>query len=70
MLDRQNLVALMKAAAKANPSDPVAYSYGDKKLGYEVADEPAPKEYKDYNEWLKKEAKEKEQGEHKEVLAR
>ena len=41
-----------------------------KKLGYEVADVPAPKEYKDYNEWLKKEAKEKEQGEHKEVLAR
>ena len=41
-----------------------------KELGYEVADEPAPKEYKDYNEWLKKAAKEKEQGVHKEVLAR
>ena len=27
MLDRQNLVALMKQVAKANPSAPVAYSW-------------------------------------------
>ena len=39
MLDRQNLVALMKQVAKANPSAPVAYSYGDKNLSYEALNE-------------------------------
>ena len=48
MLDRQNLVALMKAAAKANPSDPVAYSYGDKKLGYEALNETLREELNAY----------------------
>ena len=28
MLDRKDLVALMKQVAKANPSAPVAYSFG------------------------------------------
>jgi hypothetical protein len=27
MLDKENLVALMKQVAKANPSTPVAYSF-------------------------------------------
>ena len=34
-LDRNNLVALMKQVAKADPSAPVAYSFGDKQLSYE-----------------------------------
>ena len=39
MLDRTNLVALMKQVAKANPSAPVAYSYGDQSLSYEALNE-------------------------------
>ena len=39
MLDRENLVALMKQVAKANPSAPVAYSFGDKQLSYEALNE-------------------------------
>ena len=34
-LDRNNLVALMKQVAKADPSAPVSYSFGDKQLSYE-----------------------------------
>ena len=30
MLDRANLVALMKQVAKADPTAPVSYSYGDR----------------------------------------
>ena len=36
MLDRQNLVILMKQVAKADASAPVAYSFGDKQLSYEA----------------------------------
>ena len=39
MLDRNNLVALMKQVAKADPSAPVAYSYGGKSLTYEDLNE-------------------------------
>ena len=35
MLDRDNLVALMKQVAKADPSAPVAYSHNGKNLSYE-----------------------------------
>lgn len=35
MLDRENLLALMKQVAKANPSAPVAYTFGDQTLSYE-----------------------------------
>ena len=38
-LDRTNLVALMKQVAKANPSAPVAYSFGDQQLSYEALNE-------------------------------
>ena len=48
MLDRQNLVQLMKAAAKANPSDPVAYQYGDKKLGFDALNETLREELNEY----------------------
>lgn len=39
MLDRTNLVALMKQVAKADPSAPVAYSFGDKQLSYTALNE-------------------------------
>ena len=39
MLDRNNLVALMKAAIKADPSAPVAYSFNGQSLTYEALNE-------------------------------
>ena len=39
MLDRQNLLALMKQVAKADPSAPVAYSFGDQTLSYDALNE-------------------------------
>ncbi len=39
MLDRNNLVALMKQVAKADPSSPVAYSYEGQALSYEALNE-------------------------------
>ena len=36
MLDRKNLVALMKTVAKADPSAPTAYSFGGQNLSYEA----------------------------------
>lgn len=39
MLDTNNLLALMKQVAKADPSAPVAYSYGGKNLSYEDLNE-------------------------------
>ena len=35
MLDKNNIVALMKQVAKADPSAPIAYSYDGKNLSYE-----------------------------------
>ena len=39
MLDRKNLVALMKQVAKADPSAPTAYSYNNESLSYEALNE-------------------------------
>ena len=39
MLDKKNLVQLMKTVARANPSAPTAYSFGDKQLSYESMNE-------------------------------
>ena len=39
MLNKENLVALMKQVAKADPSSPVAYSYGGENLSYEALNE-------------------------------
>lgn len=39
MLDRANLVQLMKTVAKADPSSPVAYSWGDNQLNYRSLNE-------------------------------
>ena len=36
MLDRQNLLSLMKAAAKADSSAPTAYSFNGHSLSYEA----------------------------------
>ena len=38
-LDRNNLLALMKQVAKANPSTPTAYSFGDKSLTFDALNE-------------------------------
>ena len=39
MLDNKNLLALMKTVAKADPSNPVAYSFNGQNLSYEALDE-------------------------------
>lgn len=39
MLDRTNLLALMKQVAKANPSAPTAYSFNGQSLSYEALNE-------------------------------
>ena len=39
MLDRNNLVQLMKTVAKANPSAPTAYSFNGQNLSYEALNE-------------------------------
>ena len=39
MLDKNNIVALMKQVAKADPSAPIAYSYDGKNLSYEDLNE-------------------------------
>ena len=44
MLDRKDLVALMKTVAKANPSAPVAYSFGGQDLSYEALNETLRRE--------------------------
>jgi hypothetical protein len=44
MLDRANLVALMKQVAKADPSAPVAYSFGNENLSYEALNETLRRE--------------------------
>lgn len=45
MLDRTNLVQLAKTVARANPSAPVAYSFGDKQLTYDALNETLRKEF-------------------------
>ena len=47
-LDRKNLVALMKTVAKADPSAPVAYAFGDDKLSYEALNETLRSELNAY----------------------
>ena len=44
MLDRKDLVSLMKQVAKANPSAPVAYSFGGQDLSYEALNETLRRE--------------------------
>lgn len=39
MLNQENLVSLAKQVARANPSAPVAYKFGDKDLSYEALNE-------------------------------
>lgn len=44
MLDRANLISLMKQVAKADPSSPVSYSFGDQNLSYAAMNETLRKE--------------------------
>ncbi len=46
-LDRTNLVALMKQVAKADPSAPVAYSFGGQNLSYDALNETLRQELND-----------------------
>ena len=43
-LDRNNLVALMKQVAKADPSAPIAYSFGNEQLSYDALNETLRRE--------------------------
>lgn len=44
MLDKKNLVSLMKTVAKANPSTPAAYSFNGETLSYSALEETLRKE--------------------------
>ena len=48
MLDRNNLVALMKAAIKADPSAPVAYSFNGQNYNYDELNETLRQELNEY----------------------
>lgn len=48
MLDKNNLLALMKQVAKADPSAPVSYSFGDKNFSYDQLNETLRKELNEY----------------------
>lgn len=48
MLDKKNLFELAKVAAKANPSAPVAYSFGEDKFSYTELNETLRKELNAY----------------------
>ena len=44
MLDRKNLVQLMKTVAKADPSTPTAYSFNGESLSYDALNETLRRE--------------------------
>ena len=48
MLDKTNLVALMKQVAKADPSAPVAYSFNGQSLSYDALNETLRQELNEY----------------------
>lgn len=48
MLDKNNLLALMKTVAKADPSAPVAYSYNGESVSYEALNETLRQELNNY----------------------
>ena len=48
MLDRTNLVALMKQVAKADPSAPVSYSFGGENFSYDQLNETLRRELNEY----------------------
>lgn len=48
MLDKNNLVQLMKATIKADPSAPVAYSFNGKNLSYEALNDTLRQELNEY----------------------
>ena len=48
MLDRNELLSLMKATAKADRSNPVAYSFNGENLGYDALNETLRRELNEY----------------------
>ena len=48
MLEKKDLVALAKATARANPSAPVAYSFGGKNYSYDELNETLRNEFNEY----------------------
>lgn len=48
MLDKNNLLALMKQVAKADPSAPVSYSFGGNNFSYDQLNETLRKELNEY----------------------
>lgn len=48
MLDRTNLLALMKQVAKADPSAPVSYSFGNETFSYDQLNETLRRELNEY----------------------
>lgn len=48
MLDRENLLALMKQVAKAEPSAPISYSFGGESFSYDQLNETLRKELNEY----------------------
>ena len=48
MLDRTNLVALMKQVAKADPSAPVSYSFNGENFSYDQLNETLRRELNEY----------------------
>jgi hypothetical protein len=48
MLDKNNLLALMKQVAKADPSAPVSYSFGGENFSYDQLNETLRKELNEY----------------------
>lgn len=48
MLDRENLVQLAKTVARANPSNPVAYSWNNTQLSYEALNDTLRNEFNEY----------------------
>ena len=48
MLDRANLLALMKQVAKADPSAPVSYSFEGQNFSYDQLNETLRRELNEY----------------------
>ena len=48
MLDKNNLLALMKQVAKADPAAPVSYSYGGETFSYDQLNETLRRELNEY----------------------
>ena len=48
MLDKKDLVSLMKTVAKADPSAPISYSYNGENFSYDALNETLRQELNEY----------------------